>query len=224
MIEHLHGLTPARAGNTPHAIRQSASERAHPRTGGEHSVASHIRPAWSGSPPHGRGTHVGVSGRVVGDGLTPARAGNTDCEPSAALVEGAHPRTGGEHSESSSRARSRVGSPPHGRGTRSAGCPSRTVVGLTPARAGNTEGAHSMVLPLNWLTPARAGNTVARRDRAFRWRAHPRTGGEHHHPPPPRHIVEGSPPHGRGTQRRGPRCRPGEMAHPRTGGEHTRVV
>ena len=81
---------------------------------------------------------------------------------------------------------------------------------------------------------------MARRDRAFRWRAHPRTGGEHAILVLFGLIVTGSPPHGRGTQppssgfgdrRRLTPARAGNTsstvtgcnhpkAHPRTGGEH----
>ena len=275
------GLTPARAGNTASSPTCRPSRSAHPRTGGEHKWMVRMRRPVPGSPPHGRGT---LGGAVAGGrdaGLTPARAGNTDGPAALSPCWAAHPRTGGEHQPVGRRGSGGMGSPPHGRGTRVAHGAHPQLQGLTPARAGNTtrprrppwhrwahprtggehrqqrsdgtaaEGspphgrgtrAHARPgRPAARLTPARAGNTQGRASWAGRARAHPRTGGEHKVGALDVGPTEGSPPHGRGTRhgllselpqtgltpaRAGNTSQAsttwcGDRAHPRTGGEHS---
>ena len=73
--------------------------------------------------------------------ITPAHAGNTTVSDSASALGGDHPRTCGEHA-----CRLRVdvvasGSPPHMRGTLETFNVIALAVGITPAHAGNTNGA-----------------------------------------------------------------------------------
>ena len=187
--------------------------------GGEHHVATRHTDGMTGSPPHGRGTQVGHGVPPGGSRLTPAWAGNTTNTGNGTNPTTAHPRMGGEHWSHQRRARSSVGSPPHGRGTLEHGALDVEHVGLTPAWAGNTPGPRS---------------------RSHEGRAHPRMGGEH----PDVHVMGiweiGSPPHGRGTRCHQPRrgllpgltpawagntsysttSRTPARAHPRMGGEH----
>ena len=130
-----------------------------------------------------------------------------------------HPRTGGEHSSSTTPSPIRFGSSPHGRGTHPGGRWAGGVGRFIPARAGNTA-SRERVLPPGPV--------------------HPRTGGEHMDPGTVPSRTAGSSPHGRGTRvqhppgvtlrrfipaRAGntPSCTINESAsavHPRTGGEH----
>ena len=137
-IQGLAGLIPARAGNT--ALRPSAWERcrAHPRSRGEHSPTTHgVRTVW-GSSPLARGTPVFHAQRQVCTGLIPARAGNTGCSRTERRVHRAHPRSRGEHSSEPLTARTSQGSSPLARGTLRAANMGKNVIGLIPARAGNT--------------------------------------------------------------------------------------
>ena len=151
-------LTPARAGNTTTPSMTHGIAGAHPRTGGEHRCYCTFSVPITGSPPHGRGTHVAGPKRAGTPGLTPARAGNTAYLRMSDAERRAHPRTGGEHRSPARSMLNPAGSPPHGRGTRRCRRWRGRSRGLTPARAGNTR------------TPG-----TRRHER----RAHPRTGGEH---------------------------------------------
>ncbi len=94
--------------------------------------------ALAGSSPHARGIRRAHLDEVVGEGLIPARTGDTQWVPQSESVTMAHPRTRGEHTELERNAKAAHGSSPHARGTRAAGgwhCPGG---GLIPARAGNT--------------------------------------------------------------------------------------
>ncbi len=155
-----------------------------------------------GSPPHGRGTRQMQMRRRVVARLTPARAGNTPSASRPGRWSWAHPRTGGEHSTHSAGSQPSSGSPPHGRGT------------PDPSHMRDVDGR---------LTPARAGNTVTPRRRSSRWRAHPRTGGEHHQRRRPRRNPPGLTPARAGNTTVWRACRADSWAHPRTGGEHTMV-
>jgi len=70
-------ITPAHAGNTGiFSTRQNRSQD-HPRTCGEHMRQAPVRLWDTGSPPHMRGTHCGMRGRMFEVRITPAHAGNT---------------------------------------------------------------------------------------------------------------------------------------------------
>ncbi len=235
-------LTPARAGNTADSLWRSPRGWAHPRTGGEHRIASPSSASRNGSPPHGRGTRHG------------------GCDKWQTVL--AHPRTGGEHQLLAHRSVGAAGSPPHGRGTPKPWPQRRASGGLTPARAGNTTwptrsaggspahprtgGEHDGAwdydriitgspphgrgtLPLDGaragrpgLTPARAGNTWRSTGCGPSPTAHPRTGGEHGLVNRRERTIPGSPPHGRGTHLRcGCRNRLGGLTPARAGNTST---
>ena len=159
MVERDHrGLIPARAGNTRTHRPPGSSNGAHPRSRGEHRgylLTSHHD---MGSSPLARGTLAAPRRRPRYSGLIPARAGNTQLSPPVAPLNGAHPRSRGEH--------------PFG-----FGCFVRSS-GSSPLARGTPDGRRS-ASSCGGLIPARAGNTrlgVARRGSSW---AHPRSRGEH---------------------------------------------
>ena len=91
------GLIPARAGSTASIPSRENSERAHPRSRGEHGPASYGDLVLEGSSPLARGARDGT-GRGSGPaGLIPARAGSTDPVFEPGEIRQAHPRSRGEH-------------------------------------------------------------------------------------------------------------------------------
>ena len=171
-------LTPAWAGNTSWTAAGTARRRAHPRMGGEHGTSPVSSVKNLGSPPHGRGTPALQRRPRLGEGLTPAWAGNTSLLRVRRCGLRAHPRMGGEHRRPGPNRSGMRGSPPHGRGTPDRSRTRHIGRGLTPAWAGNTT-----------LPPASCGQP---------W-AHPRMGGEHRMRLRQGDVDSGSPPHGRGT-------------------------
>ena len=132
------GLIPARAGNTRSFTDSLSLRRAHPRSRGEHRRKSPIPPHKLGSSPLARGTRTQELPVVTVAGLIPARAGNTRSSHGHHRVDGAHPRSRGEHRCASRCRLVWLGSSPLARGT-----PPRPFFrarrpGLIPARAGNT--------------------------------------------------------------------------------------
>ena len=194
-----HGLIPARAGNTPGSCMARRWSRAHPRSRGEHTHISLYCSGVQGSSPLARGTLELVRAHGNHRGLIPARAGNTPKIHSKIHPAGAHPRSRGEHVEQLHGVRLFQGSSPLARGTLAKMRAVAALVGLIPARAGNTSetptrkrvrgahprsrGEHSVVilgcLGVSWLIPARAGNTLEDPQRALQFGAHPRSRGEH---------------------------------------------
>ena len=130
-----------------------------------------------GSPPHTRGIlrhprHVGM-----GQGFTPAYAGNTT--PPATCRHGTrvHPRIRGEYWFSTACRSFSRGSPPHTRGI---------------------QGAREVALGPSGFTPAYAGNTRQAHKSSCVWRVHPRIRGEYPRQVRIRMPSRGSPPHTRG--------------------------
>ena len=132
------GLIPARAGNTLRGSGLCLLRGAHPRSRGEHPARPIMMSAGTGSSPLARGTPDVPINPEPEPGLIPARAGNT--RRSLRALEGgrAHPRSRGEHWELANPAVPRRGSSPLARGTRWRKKLMAEVVGLIPARAGNT--------------------------------------------------------------------------------------
>ena len=91
------GLIPARAGNTRHAPPKAPHYGAHPRSRGEHQRQGCLGAAVEGSSPLARGTLKLFQAGHCGEGLIPARAGNTDVTYCDDLIIWAHPRSRGEH-------------------------------------------------------------------------------------------------------------------------------
>ena len=173
-----------------------------------------------GSSPLARGTRSGYQrwdGRIW---LIPARAGNTSSQGFLANFSTAHPRSRGEHTRHSRRARLCVGSSPLARGTRYYIATLKAGLRLIPARAGNTAKVHATRGEIS---------------------AHPRSRGEHIMVDASVSQRRGSSPLARGTRARGRACgvptrlipaRAGNTtsgtvaiaiatAHPRSRGEHT---
>ena len=153
------GLIPARAGNTRAWRPVERSSWAHPRSRGEHDNPKAAAAYRAGSSPLARGT-LPADGRAgFSRGLIPARAGNTRTTTRASRHGGAHPCSRGEHSGSNPPILRRTGSSPLARGTLAIVMGIIAIIGLIPARAGNTGRIHR--------ENAGAG-------------AHPRSRGEHH--------------------------------------------
>ena len=173
-----YGLIPARAGNTVLTHGLAPRLRAHPRSRGEHLKAGYGDICGWGSSPLARGTPGVPSFLVRVSGLIPARAGNTFCPVDSFQSTGAHPRSRGEHSLLMVLFLSLGGSSPLARGTPHISNVLLSVIGLIPARAGNT-------LPPPLMKSSR--------------RAHPRSRGEHGIDNNQTIITQGSSPLARGT-------------------------
>ena len=192
---------------------------AHPRSRGEHTRNIHRMIAPLGSSPLARGTRLDSHIAANRAGLIPARAGNTVKRDPNPRVLRAHPRSRGEHTVLSPGKIPRRGSSPLARGTPSGKSRSKRLLGLIPARA---------------------GNTPARSVKAMHGWAHPRSRGEHSRPLGEGDAWVGSSPLARGTleanrhlrhqlgliparagntRNRIPQGQP-HRAHPRSRGEH----
>ena len=176
-----------------------------------------------GSSPLARGTPAFALWGLLNTGLIPARAGNTLVQDFYAILDGAHPRSRGEHNRALRVLAAPSGSSPLARGTLTASFLANYRVGLIPARAGNTR--------------------LLRKLRA-RTRAHPRSRGEHECFDSRHGPDSGSSPLARGTRvllgeqashdglipaRAGNTLRVDQQlanigAHPRSRGEHTDEV
>ena len=213
------GLIPARAGSTAAGVLSADSSGAHPRSRGEHTIASIDANRDTGSSPLARGAPGSVEQRELAGRLIPARAGSTQGVCLARGRSGAHPRSRGEHAMSTAPARRRRGSSPLARGA-----PREVGVGVL-ARG---------------LIPARAGSTLLRLASRRGRGAHPRSRGEHPEGVAIVAVPGGSSPLARGapratrrgrlrrgliparagsTSRRRP-ARSSRRAHPRSRGEH----
>ena len=133
------GITPAWAGKRPTRTAALATTGDHPRMGGEKSRLQSLAERRVGSPPRGRGKATSETMLAGEKGITPAWAGKR--RPQSPLSAGRwdHPRVGGEKMGCSAEKRSRLGSPPHGRGKGHACHQAAVVVGITPAWAGKRQ-------------------------------------------------------------------------------------
>ncbi len=111
---------PAWAGNTGRQARQAGGPPVHPRVGGEHQTRPGLMFCGIGSSPRGRGTPSQTRQPARQSRFIPAWAGNTRARSSLPTAASVHPRVGGEHITSRTRAGSASGSSPRGRGTRRA--------------------------------------------------------------------------------------------------------
>ena len=171
-------LIPARAGNTCHVRAPRAHAWAHPRSRGEHSRSEISRSRVRGSSPLARGPrqHELTLWRIRG--LIPARAGTTWDSPPAVCPCRAHPRSRGDHRRMRFGSGGTGGSSPLARGTLGVSSGARLVIGLIPARAGNTYEPGFQFVPC--------------------W-AHPRSRGEHSSSTGKITLTLGSSPLARGT-------------------------
>ena len=218
-ISLMVGLIPARAGNTARPRSRLGCCWAHPRSRGEHLTSDTQIIVSGGSSPLARGTRPLAHDVLAGDGLIPARAGNTKRDWSAVVEAGAHPRSRGEHGILALARPDSRGSSPLARGTPTQSDDVRGLAGLIPARAGNTHGFYCV---------------------EFSHGAHPRSRGEHTSEQTHECWPSGSSPLARGTPpARSPltaqmgliparagntvmptRFKIGRWAHPRSRGEH----
>ena len=162
-IERPDGLIPARAGNTVHIVPTDRETRAHPRSRGEHRWVPPSSRSQAGSSPLARGTPDEPFDCLPRRGLIPARAGNTGWGRSKRFLTRAHPRSRGEHSDSTSASARVMGSSPLARGTPNTPVSPSKPSGLIPARAGNTRRPEKE-LPYRWAHPRSRGehNTRSR--------------------------------------------------------------
>ena len=150
-----------------------------------------------GSPPHGRGPPAVREWEEQRGGLTPAWAGTTHAARDMTATPWAHPRMGGDHSETADVLAAPPGSPPHGRGPLLSHLPYLEQSGLTPAWAGTTQ-LEILCAPARAAHPRMGGDHMRPLVRLKHPAAHPRMGGDHSVPPLLAGLVSGSPPHGRG--------------------------
>ena len=152
-----HRLIPAWAGKTACRLGCEHAETAHPRVGGENSVAALSSAKFVGSSPRGRGKRRFDRLPARSIRLIPAWAGKTFPGHATPPSASAHPRVGGENISAGVLARRKQGSSPRGRGK---------------LRDGPCHVVHTR------LIPAWAGKTACVTDvTRARW-AHPRVGGE----------------------------------------------
>ena len=151
------GITPAWAGKSRTASRETIRIQDHPRIGGEKRARVLHRPDIVGSPPHGRGK-VHPDGPEKGSGgITPAWAGKRQTRAVHGRRDKDHPRVGGEKSPVRIKALPNSGSPPRGRGKAQFHCSASSKSRITPAWAGKST--------LRYLSALGSGD-------------HPRVGGE----------------------------------------------
>ena len=101
VIEHLHGITPARAGKTYLPISTSTPNGDHPRSRGKDVIIGSDCEFYSGSPPLARER---LRCRVLGHHrrrITPARAGKTSLTSQGDHAHRDHPRSRGKDSTTS---------------------------------------------------------------------------------------------------------------------------
>ncbi len=195
----LPGLIPAHAGSTISKAGLGPWVPAHPRSRGEHILVTAVPDVGVGSSPLTRGALVPPP--VVGrpSRLIPAHAGSTVGVHVEHVVEGAHPRSRGEHiPPSGPRVSLRRLIPAHAGST--AACRRlRRLVRAHPRSRGEHPGSR---IELEWfqgsspltrgartccgssptgsgLIPAHAGSTPLQRGFSYATTAHPRSRGEH---------------------------------------------
>ena len=132
------GIIPAYAGNTGCPSVWPCVRWDHPRVCGEHrSMPDYCQWRW-GSSPRMRGTPRTITTSTLPVGIIPAYAGNTIIKSALGICSGDHPRVCGEHWQCPSCFCSTRGSSPRMRGTQVFRNRLRTVFGIIPAYAGNT--------------------------------------------------------------------------------------
>ena len=101
--------------------------------GGEKCIHVQNTPFVIGSPPHGRGKVDTLRESKLRPRITPAWAGKSCSGTLPRANRRDHPRVGGEKGESQTKALSREGSPPRGRGKGGMGQIQIAQAGITPA-------------------------------------------------------------------------------------------
>ena len=132
-------ITPARAGNSIAFDGACSISPDHPRACGEQKSLPTVAASRLGSPPRVRGTVVLHAQQQRLIRITPARAGNRGVGPGRMGLSQDHPRACGEQSWARMALIGATGSPPRVRGTAQPRDGMDALVGITPARAGNSE-------------------------------------------------------------------------------------
>ena len=109
-------ITPADAGKTSKYEKEHSDFEDHPRGCGENCSAHTLSMLPSGSPPRMRGKRNILPPKSLTVRITPADAGKTRKEKTAAFEKQDHPRGCGENTSAEVDANERAGSPPRMRG------------------------------------------------------------------------------------------------------------
>ena len=134
------GITPARAGKSGRLWCGFAACRDHPRACWEEVPAIHGDCACQGSPPRVRGRAAVKPPCPASPGITPARAGKSvDIRFALGLLKD-HPRACGEEGLTPHCDAPEIGSPPRVRGRVDFVLGGVDGAGITPARAGKSQG------------------------------------------------------------------------------------
>ncbi len=89
-------ITPARAGKTAYTTDRIAMRRDHPRSCGKDTVQIENIASPLGSPPLVRERLADVAYSCIAGGITPARAGKTQCGGPGGYLSQDHPRSCGK--------------------------------------------------------------------------------------------------------------------------------
>ena len=173
-------ITPACAGNRTATLTTRGTPRDHPRLRGEQSTLCTKQAVTLGSPPLARGTAPFSPFSPFAPGITPACAGNRQCDNLLHTCGWDHPRLRGEQTTAANPKSIIRGSPPLARGT------------------ADMLGRECYV---GRITPACAGNSKADEEQKHRAKDHPRLRGEQSCFFVNSPTILGSPPLARGTER-----------------------
>ena len=181
LVTQLPGITPAQAGKSRRCCLPGSPRRDHPRVGGEKTKKIYGKDGKKGSPPRGRGKGEGKTEIARTLRITPAWAGKSNLLGQSPWKSEDHPRVGGEKHQDESSVMELQGSPPRGRG----------------------KGPHHKYChPFHRITPAWAGKSGTNNRPGGCTGDHPRVGGEKGSSIHGLLFMLGSPPRGRGKDRR----------------------
>ena len=132
------GITPARAGKTTTLQSCSRVLQDHPRSCGKDRLRSYNPVPAPGSPPLVRERPHLAFLQILFPGITPARAGKTDCQFYNTAIAWDHPRSCGKDCIAVEKSDGELGSPPLVRERPALERLAPFFPGITPARAGKT--------------------------------------------------------------------------------------
>ena len=131
-------ITPACAGNSQYRPQKCPRFWDHPRVCGEQGHPIKLRFYHPGSPPRVRGTAYATLDDLEQAGITPACAGNSNCDCRDRKGPRDHPRVCGEQTSATKWRLRMQGSPPRVRGTAAFCGGGDGRWRITPACAGNS--------------------------------------------------------------------------------------
>ena len=210
---------PARAGNTGRGRLTSNRTPVHPRSRGEHPVATNCTRPSSGSSPLARGTRRQAGSRRCWRRFIPARAGNTRHRHQIRDAAAVHPRSRGEHAPCTRAKVSHFGSSPLARGTARPDVRGILRTRFIPARAGNTQSNPNDVLPPTVHPRSRGEHLFHASAASALAGSSPLARGTHSETPPRRETHRFIPARAGNTSRASPTPRT-RTVHPRSRGEH----